>query len=251
MKSDNPFMQLAQQALLAPPDSKMFSKDATEMACALSSHGGYMMDVSGRPLWVAPGIYPPRLGSSTQFMLAHWPSVGIPDLKGLRALDVGCGTGALALFMLSLNADHVVASDIDPDAVQCASQNLKAYYDADRFRVLESDLFTGLPAGEPPFDLIVFNQPFHHPDNDAVEGAISKGNKTIMLESVEGQVFRRFLDEAAAFLAPQGRLLTTFSSYSNGHLLEHPGWEVEVLALDWTRRASHTRAMLCLTRKAA
>lgn len=247
MKEANPFLHLAQQAMLAPCDSKMFSRDATEMASALSSHGGYMMDVSGRPLWVAPGIYPPRLGSSTQFMLAHWPSVDLPDLTGLRTMDVGCGTGALALFMLSLNAAHVVASDVDPDAVQCAKQNLVAYYGADRFSVIESDLFAGLPANEPPFDLIVFNQPFHHPHDGVEEEAISKGNKTIMLESTEGQVFRRFLDDASDYLAPNGRLLTTFSNYSNGHLLDHPDWNVEVLAFDWTRRASHTRAMLCLT----
>ena len=40
-----------------------------------------------------------------------------------RILDIGCGTGILAISSLLLGAQHAVAVDIDPDAVRIAREN--------------------------------------------------------------------------------------------------------------------------------
>lgn len=45
---------------------------------------------------------------------------------GMRALDVGCGTGILAIAAAKLGASSVLALDIDPQAVQAASRNVAA-----------------------------------------------------------------------------------------------------------------------------
>lgn len=45
------------------------------------------------------------------------------ELRGLRVLDLGCGSGILAIGAKKLGADRVVAVDIDPIAVDVTRQN--------------------------------------------------------------------------------------------------------------------------------
>jgi len=48
------------------------------------------------------------------------------DLRGLRVLDYGCGSGILAIGAALLGAREVVAVDIDPAAVQATQANAQA-----------------------------------------------------------------------------------------------------------------------------
>ena len=47
-------------------------------------------------------------------------------LRGARILDVGSGSGILALVALVLGAEHARAIDVDPDAVSVARENAAA-----------------------------------------------------------------------------------------------------------------------------
>src|SRR5699024_7099494 len=42
---------------------------------------------------------------------------------GLRAFDLGTGTGVLAAVLARRGVEHVIASDLNPRAVQCAREN--------------------------------------------------------------------------------------------------------------------------------
>lgn len=75
------------------------------------------------------------------------------DVKG-RVLDVGCGSGILAVAALLLGAQSAVGTDIDPLAVTAGRQNAELNGVAARATFLEGD-FTKLTEG--PFDIVTAN----------------------------------------------------------------------------------------------
>lgn len=77
-----------------------------------------------------------------------------------RVLDVGTGTGAIALSLADEAGADVVAIDSSPDALALARENAtRAGIDVE---LVQSDLRDGLPPG--PFDLVVANLPYVLPD---------------------------------------------------------------------------------------
>ncbi|MDB2334542.1 50S ribosomal protein L11 methyltransferase [Planktomarina temperata] len=75
-----------------------------------------------------------------------------------NVLDLGCGTAVLAMSAARMGAAHVLASDIDPVAVEVALANVKANGLVGRVSCVESIGFDSpvLRAGA-PFDLIFSN----------------------------------------------------------------------------------------------
>lgn len=71
-----------------------------------------------------------------------------------RVLDVGCGTGILAIASLLLGAGHAVAVDIDPNAVRVARQNAMQNGVLSRMDVLQGNLVDRV---EGKYDLVVAN----------------------------------------------------------------------------------------------
>ncbi len=49
----------------------------------------------------------------------------LPAVKGARVLDLGSGTGILAIAALKLGASHALCVDIDPEAVKTATINFR------------------------------------------------------------------------------------------------------------------------------
>jgi ribosomal protein L11 methyltransferase len=91
---------------------------------------------------------------STESCLALLDSVS-GERPGMRVLDIGTGTGILAIAAARLGAAAVTAVDVDPDALAAAEQNATRNGCADRIR-----LVLGGPeaiAGEGPFDLVLAN----------------------------------------------------------------------------------------------
>jgi len=57
-----------------------------------------------------------------------------------RALDVGCGSGILAIVAARLGVPHVDAIDVDPDAVAATEENARRNGVADRVRAAVADV---------------------------------------------------------------------------------------------------------------
>lgn len=135
-------------------------------------------------LRVPPGVFHPGIYFSTPIMLDF---LSRQPLRGLKVLDMGTGSGALALRAAQIGAD-AYAADIHPLAVAAARAN------ADRAKlpltVLQSDLFSAIPPQW--FDVILVNPPYY-PKNaeNMAEYAFFAG---------EGlHYFQRFFGEAARF----------------------------------------------------
>ena len=72
---------------------------------------------------------------------------------GASVLDLGCGSGILAIAAVKLGARRVLALDVDPNAVRAARENAAANAVADVIEVREGTL----EAEGRPFDVIVAN----------------------------------------------------------------------------------------------
>ncbi|MFI5359983.1 MAG: 50S ribosomal protein L11 methyltransferase [Halanaerobiales bacterium] len=62
------------------------------------------------------------------------------NLQGKRMLDIGTGTGILAIVAAQLGIEDIVAVDIDPVAVEAARENIRINQVADKVQVLQGDM---------------------------------------------------------------------------------------------------------------
>jgi ribosomal protein L11 methyltransferase len=116
------------------------------------------------PVWEAPSPSPDLLvvdpgrafgtgtHETTRLCLGALEELAVRRPLG-RALDLGAGTGLLAIAAARLGASPVVATDIDPEAT--ASSRLHARLNGTPLRVVRCDGAHGLRAGS--FDLVLAN----------------------------------------------------------------------------------------------
>lgn len=76
--------------------------------------------------------------------------------NGDTVVDVGSGSGVLAIAAAKLGAGQVFALEVDPTAVKVATENVHANEAHEKVTVLQSDLLSDLPA-EVHADLMVAN----------------------------------------------------------------------------------------------
>lgn len=60
-----------------------------------------------------------------EFLESLLESRSLPESGNLDVIDVGCGTAILAIAALKLGASRALGVDLDPDAIQAASENAK------------------------------------------------------------------------------------------------------------------------------
>ena len=93
-------------------------------------------------------------------LLGAWASVSNRE-KPLLILDVGTGTGLIALMMAQRFPEaRVVGIDIDADAVLQAQENVAASPFADRVDILHQDFADTVRNSDKPWQAIVCNPPF-------------------------------------------------------------------------------------------
>jgi methylase of polypeptide subunit release factors len=112
---------------------------------------GQVVTFLGIELLILPGVFPPKEDTR---LLAEHISIGAAD----TVLDVGTGTGALALWAAQQGAASVVAVDIAEAAVRNAKRNVDRLGFADRIEVRASNVFSSIAPSE-SFDIILANLP--------------------------------------------------------------------------------------------
>jgi len=111
----------------------------------------------GFRLVVRPTVFHPRYFLSSEYFAEF---ISHLDLRGKRVVDVGTGSGILALAAALAGAENVIATDINPNAALTAAENARAYGVDDRVGALCSDLLSAL-APRPFFDVILSSPPKH------------------------------------------------------------------------------------------
>lgn len=113
------------------------------------------------------GIIPIRIEAGMAFGTGHHETTALcltalSDLAKRKnfsnTLDLGCGTGLLAIGAAKLWRRRVIASDIDPVAVEVTCENARANHEAPLIRAVVADGLTSPALAEcAPYDLIVAN----------------------------------------------------------------------------------------------
>lgn len=122
-------------------------------------------------------------------------------------LEIGCGTGIIAVSAALAGCDRVVAADINPAAVRNAAANAGRHGVAGRLTAIRSNLFDQLD-GHERFDTIFWSSNYvaapagYEYQNTHERAYVDPGYRT----------HRRFLAEAANWLAPGGAILLHFST---------------------------------------
>ena len=123
-----------------------------------------------------------------------------------RVLDMGTGSGAIAVALAHTRPDAVVtALDVSEAALAVARANAAANGATVRF--LQSDWFAAL--ADERFDIIASNPPYIHADDDHLEqGDLRFEPRGALTDHADGlSALRTIVDGAAAHLEPGGWLL--------------------------------------------
>ncbi|MBK8097154.1 MAG: methyltransferase [Planctomycetes bacterium] len=117
-----------------------------------------------------------------------------------RAIDVGTGSGVLALQMAKAGFQQVLATDINPNAIESVTRQLRRLPVPPRIELQHADL---LGADRGPVDLIVSNPPW-------MKGEVGRTLDLAMY--FQDGFFERFFDQSLQRLAPGGRVVLVFSN---------------------------------------
>jgi methylase of polypeptide subunit release factors len=112
---------------------------------------------AGFRLTVRPTVFHPRFFVSSERFAEFIDHL---DLKGKHVIDVGTGTGIMALAAARAGAKYVVATDINPNAALNATENARANGWGDRVSGVCSNLLAAF-APRPLFDVILSSPPKH------------------------------------------------------------------------------------------
>ncbi|MCL1792670.1 MAG: class I SAM-dependent methyltransferase [Oscillospiraceae bacterium] len=163
---------------------------------------GIYFDFIDAKIHIAPSVYVP-FDKSVPEMLLHFGNY----IEGKNVIDIGTGTGILAILAAKLGAKSVTAADINPKAVKCAKENIaKNNPGGVSANVICSDLF-GEIQGE--FDMVIFNAPWMkgEPKNIYEAAIYDPGYKVI----------GDFFSQAKTRLSEDGAILLQYSDISQAN----------------------------------
>jgi len=169
-----------------------------------------MQEFYGLALRVSPAVLIPRPETE---LLVEAALEHLSHVRALRIVDVGTGSGAIAL-ALATHLPHasVTAVDLSVDALNAAQINICEHGLSDRIRILNSDLLESLE-NEEPFDAVVSNPPYvAREDALTLHPQVRDFEPHVALFAGDSglDVYRRLIPQASRLLKPGGLLALEF-----------------------------------------
>jgi len=165
-----------------------------------------------------------------------------PDRCCLRALDLGTGSGCLAIILAAkCPKAEVWAVDVSKEALEVARQNAEKHEVASRINFVEGDFLSAVPSGT-EFDLIISNPPYI-PSRElaGLQPEVRDFDPGRGLDGgVDGLEFYRLLAmQAALFLRLGGKVMFEFGDgqeHALQRMFEEQKWIVEAFRVVFPRR---------------
>jgi len=158
----------------------------------------------GLPFRVAPAVLIPR--PETEHLVEKALHAAA-SLSSLRILDIGTGSGAIAVAVAhQLAQASVTAIDLSPEALAVAEENARR--NGVPIRFLQGDLFA--PVSGEAFELILSNPPYiPTADRDTLSVEVREHEPSLALFAGEDGlgIYRRLIPAAYEHLVPGGFLL--------------------------------------------
>lgn len=166
-------------------------------------------EVAGLRLKVGPGVFHPKVFLTSKFFAEFLQR---QNFRGLSVVEIGTGSGILALSAAKAGAASVLALDINQEAVRTAAENASLNA-LSQVEARHSDLFSAVGERE-SFDVILSSPPSFG------------GEPKSMADRAwhAGPGYRDILplfDQAATRLKPDGVMYLLISSDSNAALFDH------------------------------
>ncbi|MBB3212372.1 SAM-dependent methyltransferase [Herbaspirillum sp. Sphag1AN] len=161
------------------------------------------------------GVFSPVRGEYLD-LVAQAP---LPPKATELAFDIGTGTGVLAALLVQRGVRKVIATDLNPRALECAADNLQRLGVADRVELTQSDLFPPDKAS-----LIICNPPWvPAKPGSAIEAAVY---------DPDSRMLKGFLAGLPDHLSEQGEGWLILSDFA-----EHLGLRSRAVLLDLFEQA--------------
>ncbi len=158
------------------------------------------------------GVSP--VGDETQIIARHAKA-----LQPKTALDMGCGTGFISIYLKKQGID-CEAADINPNAIELTKDNAKK--NNIELQIYHSDLFQNISK---KYDLITFNAPYGNTSSaksskvlEFIKSFIPK--KTIItkisyyfIRNKRKELTRKFIEQAQSHLNENGKCILLMNNY--------------------------------------
>jgi release factor glutamine methyltransferase len=160
---------------------------------------------------VLPDVLIPRPETERLVETALALARELPQLHPLQVLDIGTGSGAIAVSLAKELPSAVIwATDISPAALEIARSNAACNGVAARVRLFHGDLFDAIGEFTGRFALIVSNPPYiPSAEIDALEPEVNRWEPRGALDGgADGlDFYRRIVRQAGDYLAPNGAVV--------------------------------------------
>ncbi|MEW6289029.1 MAG: methyltransferase [Thermodesulfobacteriota bacterium] len=157
----------------------------------------YCFEYGGYEILVERDVFPPDLSASSLHLFDI-----LGNYKADCSLDMGCGTGILAM-QLSRNSVITIAADNHMAAINNTNKNI-ILNNINNIKIIHSNLYQKIQSNY-IFDLIVFNHPYYP----------SKKNKNFGIDCTGGAcLIENFLLQSKEYLSNKTRIIMPYSDFA-------------------------------------